>query len=158
MESSRTTLNRTRYKTSEAFIGGPQGWDPSFNFHLLLNFGECRFPTKWLHLHRAAAFIHPTSCCCIGTSKRHLLFKTRRSQTNTDSANFAPVRRCCLHAAHYASVMTENVCESHAPLQRKVTLIKLHLMIELIKSVTLFLSLRVRLYGCEGDWSRAFVL
>lgn len=54
--------------------------------------------------------------------------------------------------------MTENVCESHAPLQRKVTLIKLHLMIELIKSVTLFLSLRVRLYGCEGDWSRAFVL
>lgn len=70
----------------------------------------------------------------------------------------APVGACCLRLAHYASVMTENVCESHAPLQRKVTLIKPHLMIELIKSATLFLSLRVRLYEREGDWSRAFVL
>lgn len=71
----------------------------------------------------------------------------------TDSANFTSVCHCCLHAAHYASVMTEDVCKSHARLQRKVTLIKLHLMIELIKSATLFLSLRVRLYACEGDWS-----
>lgn len=46
--------------------------------------------------------------------------------------------------------MTENVCESHVPLQRKVTLIKPHLMIALIKSATLFLSLRVRLYEREG--------
>lgn len=46
---------------------------------------------------------------------------------------------CCV--AHYASVMTRNSSESHTSLRRKVTLIKPHLMIELIKSATLFLSL-----------------
>lgn len=110
---------------------------------LLLNFGECRFffslLNDFIYMEQWILFRQLLVALRSGTSKKGISYLKPDAAKQTQTLPiFAPVLRCCLHAAHYASVMTENVCESHAPLQRKVTLIKLHLMIELIKSATLF--------------------
>lgn len=90
----------------------------------------------------------PVAALALRKKKRRLILNSAQQTNSLALRKLAPVRGCCLRVAHYASVMTTS--ESHAPLQRKVTLIKPHLMIELIKSATLFPSLRVRLYEHEG--------
>lgn len=148
-------------------MDGLQGWNNSSNFKPLLNFKQqllyliattvngiiylmlnnrfysCRFLSKFLIILALPQGITSLTLT-IKYFKGALLYSANLLRKFSIVVSAVRVRGsvlCCV--AHYASVMTRNSSESHTSLWRKVTLIKPHLMIELIKSATLFLSLSV---------------